>query len=153
MKRVGLIAVLVAAMALAAQPGLAARKHAAAGCTAAGAAEAEAAIRYITDLMVASSACKNTTYQEFALRNRTAIIAYQNTMIAHLHGKAAFDRWDTSLANQASMREAAVPPAQFCQQSEPLMKHASALDVPGFRAYAAAQVAQAAGAPAAKCGR
>lgn len=140
MKRVGAVAALAATMALIAQPGLAARKHAAGGCTA-GAAEAEAAIRYITDLMVASSACKNTTYQEFALRNRTAIIAYQNTMIAHLRSKAAFDRWDTSLANQASMREATVPPAQFCQQSEPLMKHASALDVPGFRAYAAAQAA------------
>lgn len=151
MKRVGIIAALLAAMALMAQPGLAARKHAAGGCTAGAAeAEAEAAIRYITDVMVASSACKNTTYQEFALRNRTAIIAYQNTMITHLRSKAAFDRWDTSLANQAAMREATLPAAQFCQQSEPLMKHASGLDIAAFRAYAAAEAAKA---PTTKCGR
>ena len=151
MKRLGMITALVTVMALAAQPGLtASKRHSASSCATASTAEAEAAIRYLTDVMVASSACKNTTYQEFALRNRTAIIAYQNTMIAHLRGKAAFDRWDTSLANQASMREALLPAAQFCQQSEPLMKHARGLDIPGFRAYAAAEGAKA---PTAKCGR
>ncbi len=147
------IAVLLAAT-LAVQPVWAASKsHAARSqCAAQGEMEAEQAIRYVTDLMVASSACQNTTYREFALRNRIAIIAYQNAMIKRLRGKAAFDRWNTSLANQAALREAAVPPSQFCQQAEPLMKQASTLDSNGFRAYAAAQAASARGQPA-KCGR
>jgi hypothetical protein len=119
-------------------------------CTAASAVEAEQAIRYLTDLMVASSACRNTIYAEFALRNRVQILRYQKAMISRLHGTGAFDRWDTSLANQAAQRQAAVPPAQFCQQAAPLLQQAAALDVKGFRAYA---VAQAAADPAARCRR
>jgi len=154
MKRVILVAALLAATALATPPGWAARKSpAAAGqCGAQRSVEAEQAIRYMTDLMVASSACRNTTYAEFALRNRLVIIDYQKAMIGRLHGKAAFDRWNTSLANQAAMKEAVVPIAQFCQQAEPLMKQASALDTKGFRAFAAAQAAGASG-QAAKCGK
>lgn len=129
-----LIAATLAAMAAAIQPGWSASR-----CAANKADEAEQAIRYMTDVMVASSACKNTVYAEFALRNRTAIIHYQNLMIAHLHGKSAYDHWDTALANQISEIEAGLPPAQFCQQKAPLMQQAAALDVRGFQAYAAAQ--------------
>lgn len=131
-----LVAATLAAMATAIQPGSAASR-----CAANTAAEAEQAIRYMTDLMVASSACKNTVYAEFALRNRTTIIHYQNTMIAHLHGKNAFDRWDTVLANQISQVEAGLPAAQFCQQKAPLMQQAASFDAKGFQAYAAAQAA------------
>jgi hypothetical protein len=125
---------------IAAQPSWAARRCAAAQ----GTVEAEQAIRYVTDLMVASSACRNTVYAEFALRNREQIIRYQRVMIAHLHGTSAFDRWDTSLANEAAERQGAVPPAQFCQEAAPMLQQATALDVSGFRAYAAARVAAAA---------
>ena len=158
MKRVALIVALVAAAAMAAQPGWARRshhpdsRHAARSLCSRGTLEAEQAIRYITDLMVASSACRNTTYAEFALRNRRAIIRYQRAMIVRLHGKAAFDRWNTSLANREAMKQAAVPIAQFCQQSQAMLKHASTLDTRGFQAYAAAQAASA-DPPAARCRR
>ncbi len=143
--------VLAAALLLAwsAQPGWAARRSCAAP---AAAAEAEQAIRYITDLMVASSACRNTVYAEFALRNRTAIIHYQKAMIVHLHGTSAFDSWDTRIANEASQRQAVVPPTQFCQQAAPLLQQASALDIKGFQAFAAARAASVRPAVA-KCRR
>jgi hypothetical protein len=135
-------ALAVASLALlataAAQPGWAAHR-----CAPAGTDEAEQALRYLTDLMVASSACRNTVYAKFALRNRAQIIHYQRVMIRHLHSTGAFDRWDTSLANEAAERQAAVPPAQFCRESQPLLQQAAALDMRGFRAYAAARAASA----------
>ena len=142
MKRLALIASLVVVAAALAQPAWAASKKAAA-CPSQQAVEAEQAIRFLTDVMVASSACQNTTYAEFRLRNKDAIIAYQKVMIAHMHGAAAFDRWNTALANNAAQKEGAVPTGQFCQQSEPLLKQASTLDTAGFRAYAAQQAASA----------
>jgi hypothetical protein len=120
-------------------------------CYTPSAIEAEQAIRYITDVMVASSACQNTTYAEFRLRNRDAIVAYQNAMIAHMHGAPAFDRWNTALANYAAQKQAAVNLGVFCQQSDTLMKQAKALDPAAFRAYVASQAA-AAGAQYSKCG-
>ena len=113
--------------------------------------EAEQAIRYLTDVMVASSACRNTTYAEFRLRNKDAIIAYQNAMISHFRGAPAFDRWNTALANYAAQKQAAVNLGVFCQQSEALMQQAKALDPAAFRAFVASQAA-AAGAQYAKCG-
>lgn len=123
---------------VAAEPGWAARR-----CTPAGTAEAQQAIRYLTDLMVASNACRSTVYAEFALRNRAQIMRYQRLMIEHLHGTGAFDRWDTRLANEAAEHEATVPPAQFCRDAEPLLQQAAALDIRGFRAYVAARAASA----------
>jgi hypothetical protein len=144
-KKLLLIGAALAAMAtMVGQVGWAAPR-----CAAANPVEAEQAIRFLTDLMVASSACRNTVYAEFALRNRVQIIRYQKAMITHLRGTTAFDRWDTSLANQAAQRQAAVPPAQFCQQAAPLLQQAAALDIKGFRAYAAAQAAAA--NPSARC--
>jgi hypothetical protein len=152
MKKVILTAAIVGlALATSAQSGWAARKSHS-QCATQTSAEAEKAIRYMTELMVASSACKNTVYAEFALRNRPAIIGYQKAMITHMHGTSAFDKWDTVLANEYSQRQAALPAAQFCQQAAPLMQQASALDAKGFKAYAAAQVAVAT-TPVAKCGK
>jgi hypothetical protein len=132
-------AIMIAvAMAMPGHPGRAAPR-----CAAPAAAEAEQAIRFLTDLMVASSACRNTVYNEFALRNREQIIRYQRLMISHLHGTPAFDRWDTRLANIAAQHQAAVPPAEFCAQAGPLLQQAAALDIKGFRAYAAARAAAA----------
>jgi hypothetical protein len=136
------VAALALMMSLATRPAAAA-PH----CAASSAAEAEQAIRYVTTLMVASSACRNTVYAEFALRNRAQIIRYQRAMIAHLHGTPAFDRWDTRLANEAAARQAAVPPAQFCLGAAPMLQQAAALDVKGFRAYAAARAATAETSP------
>ena len=149
MKKFALIAALVAAVAV--QPGWAADK-AKSSCSPAAAIEAEQALRFVTELGIASNACTSIgIYADFRVRNRDAIVAYQKTMIAHLHGAAAFDRWNTVLANQLAQRQSSIVPAQFCQQSEPLLNQAKALDPTGFRAYAAAQAA--ANTQAVKCGK
>jgi hypothetical protein len=138
MKKVVLIAALVAASA--AQPGWAADK-AKGSCAAPSETEAEAAIRFMTDVMVVSSVCRDTVYAEFRLRNKDAILGYQKVLIAHFHGGPAFDHWNTSLANQAAQKQAGMLAAQLCQQAAALEKQAAALDTKGFRAYAAAQAA------------
>jgi hypothetical protein len=145
MKRAVVTVVLVAVAAFATQPGWAAKRGShtqrtlAASC--APPSEEEQAIRYMTDLMVASSACQNTIYGQFANRNRLWIIHYQNAMIARLRGKEAFDRWNTAIANQAAIRQASVPLGQFCQQSQPMLTQAQTLDGNGFRSVALAQIA------------
>ena len=102
-------------------------------------------------MMVASSACQNTTYAEFRLRNRDAIVAYQHALISHFRSEPAFDRWNTALANVAAQKQANVNLGVFCQQAQTMMKQAKALDPAGFRAYAASQAA-AVSAQYAKCG-
>ena len=136
--------VLAVLAALSVQPGWAAEKKAAAkksSCAPESAREAEQAIRFMTDLMVVSSVCQDTVYAEFRLRNRDAIVGYQKAMIKHLHGNAAFDRWNTALANQAAQKQAGNQ--QLCNQSVALLQQAKALDPQAFRAYAAAQAASA----------
>ena len=147
MRKLGLVAGLVAGV-FAAQPGWAAEKGT---CYSQATIEAEQAIRYMTDLMVVSSACQNTTYGEFRYRNKDAIIAYQKAMIRHHRGTAAFDKWNTALANIAAQKQATVNLGVFCQQSETLLKHASGLDPNAFRAFAATQAAAVADQYA-KCG-
>lgn len=132
MKKMVLIAALVAAVA--AQPSWAASK-----CASRSEGEAEAAIRYVTDLMVVSSVCQDTVYAEFRLRNQAQIVAYQKALMAHFHGAAGFDRWDTALANEAAQKQNGNQ--LLCQQSVALLQQAKSLDANGFRAYAAAQAA------------
>ena len=98
MRKMVLIAALVASTA--ARPG-----WAASSCASHGASEAEAAIRYVTDLMVVSSVCQDTVYAEFRLRNQTQIMAYQKALMAQFHGAAGFDRWNTALANAAAQKQ------------------------------------------------
>ena len=141
MKRLVVIAAMGAAMAL--QPVSAAEK-ARGDCYTQSAIEAEQAIRFLTDVMIVSTTCQDTIYAEFRLRNRDPILAYQKAMIAHFHGTPGFDRWNTILANQAAQKHAGRPSTIVCQQSAELMKQASALDPPKFRAFAAAQAAAAA---------
>src|SRR3954452_4794580 len=148
MKKLAMTGALVGAL-FAATPGWGA--EASSPCYTQSAIEAEQAIRYITEVMVASSACQNTTYAEFRLRNRDAIVAYQKAMISHFRGESAFDRWNTALANYAAQKQAAVNLGVFCPQAHTLMKQAKALDPTAFRAYAASQAATA-GAQYAKCG-
>jgi hypothetical protein len=149
MKRLVLIAALCAAAVQ--QPGWAAGK-AKPECYSQSAIEAEQAIRFLTDVMVISSTCQDTVYAEFRLRNRDPILAYQKAMIAHFHGAPAFDSWNTSLANQAASKRAGLPSTQVCQQSVEILKQASALDPPKFRAFAAS-LAAVAGAQYPKCGK
>ena len=149
MKKIVLIAALAAAFA--AQPGWAAKKSAS-RCMPAAALEAEQGLRYMTQLGIASNTCTTIEiYAGFRTRNRDAIVAYQKTMIDHFHGNAGFDRWNTALANQMAQHQTGVTPAQFCEQSWPMLKQASTLDINGFRAYAAAQAAAA--AQASQCGK
>jgi len=149
MKKIVLIAALVAAFAV--QPGWAAGK-AKSRCMPAAAIEAEQGIRFMTELGIATNACSSIgIYADFRVRNRDAIVGYQKAMIAHLHGAAAFDKWNTVLANQLAHRQSSLVPAQFCQQSAALLKQGSAFDAKGFRAYAAAQAA--ANTQAVKCGK
>jgi hypothetical protein len=153
MKKIALIAMLVAAVAV--QPAWAAAKakaKAKSSCSPAAAIEAEQGLRYMTELGIASNACSSIgIYADFRTRNREAIVNYQKAMITHLHGAAGFDRWNTALANQMAQRQSSIVPATFCEQSAPLLKQASTLDLKGFRAYAAAQAA--ADTQAVKCGK
>lgn len=118
-------------------------------CFSASDKEAEQAIVFQTNLMVISSACHNEAYALFRYHNKDAIISYQRAMIAHFrragyrNAKSEFDRWNTSLANDISLRQGATSTAQICQQSAQLLKSASTLDTRGFRAYAVAQAKSA----------
>jgi hypothetical protein len=146
-------AALVAAVAQ--QPAWAAgakSSGASANCYSPSAIEAEQAIRFMTDVMVVSSACQDTIYAEFRLRNREPILAYQKAMMAHFHGAKNFDAWNTTLANQSAQRQAGLPTAEICQKAAEMMQRAKTLEPQSFRQYAAAQ-AQAAGAQYAKCSK
>ena len=107
--------------------------------------EAEQAILFQTNLMVISSACRDTVYAEFRLRNKDAIIRYQKAMIDHFrragsrNAQSEFDRWNTSLANQISLKQSDLPTAVVCQQAAEMLKMASALDAKGLRDYALAK--------------
>jgi hypothetical protein len=100
--------------------------------------------------MVISSACKDTVYGEFRARNSDAIIRYQKAMIDHFrrtgsrNAQSEFDRWNTSLANEISLKQGALPMAQVCQQAAEMAKVASTLDAKGFHDYAVAKATSAA---------
>lgn len=133
MKKFVLVAALLAVVA--APPAWAAKRQAATShrCPSASALEAEQGLRFVADLMVVSSMCKDTVYAEFRLRNREQIIRYQKAMITHLHGNAAFDHWDTSLANTAAQRQAGNQ--MVCQQQAALLQAAKAMDPNSFHTY------------------
>jgi hypothetical protein len=135
---------VVMAAALAAVASVATASAADRNCFSPADIEAEQAMLFQTNLMVISSACRDTVYGEFRARNKDAILRYQNAMIDHFrrtgarNAKSAFDAWQTSLANEAARKQAVVPTAQFCQQSAEMLKLASTLDSKGFRDYAVA---------------
>src|SRR5271155_58509 len=87
-------------------------------CYSAADVEAEQAILLQTNIMVISSACKDTVYGEFRARNKDAIIRYQKAMIDHFrragsrNAQSEFDRWNTSLANEIALKQGALPIAQ-----------------------------------------
>src|SRR5437764_14670034 len=53
-------------------------------CYSPGDIEAEQALQFQTNLMVISSACRDTVYGEFRGRNTAAIVRYQDAMLDHL---------------------------------------------------------------------
>jgi len=114
-------------------------------CYSAADVEAEQAILFQTNLMVISSACKDTVYGEFRARNKDAIIHYQKAMIDHFrragsrNAQSDFDRWNTSLANEISLKQGTLPMAQVCQQAAEMLKLASTLDAKGLHDYAIAK--------------
>src|SRR5438874_9191278 len=118
MKKIAVAAAFLAAVSI--QGASAADKQ----CYSAADIEAEQAILFQTNIMVLSSACKETlpVYGEFRLRNKDAIIRYQKAMIDHFrragsrNAQSEFDRWNTSLANEISLKQVAVSPTQVCQQ-------------------------------------
>jgi hypothetical protein len=150
MKKLALVAAVLATcvQSVIGQSALAASSN----CYSPSAIEAEEAIRYVTDLMVVSSACRDTTYAAFKLRNRDQIVNYQKALITHFHGNAAFDKWNTSLANIAAQKQAGLTTAQVCQQQATMLKQASLQDAKAFRAFALQQAA-ASGARYQKCGK
>src|SRR5580704_6322986 len=126
----------------------------AAECYSAAALEAEQGVRFLIDVMVASTACRDQTYGMFQQRNKNTVLSYQKAMIAHLHGNAAYDRWDTALANDAALKQAGKSGPQACQESAELLKKAAIMDDKAFHEYAASLATSAAATghyP--KCGR
>jgi hypothetical protein len=109
--------------------------------------EAEQAIIFQTNLMVVSSACRDSVYGEFRARNSGAIIRYQKIMIAHFRREGArnaqseFDAWNTSLANEISLKQGVVPTVEVCQKAADMLKMASTLDARGLHDYAVTQAA------------
>src|ERR1700684_3051018 len=148
MKKVVIAAALAAAIALPAEAG------AAAECYSPAAMEAEQGMRFLIDLMVASTACRDQTYGLFQQRNKQTVLSYQKAMIAHFHGNAGYDRWDTALANDAALKQAGKSVPQACQESSELLTTATIMDENAFRAYAVGRVASAvATGRYPKCGR
>ena len=138
---------LVLAAALVAAASVATASAADRNCYSAADIEAEQAILFQTDLMVISSACRDTVYGEFRARNKDAIIRYQNMMIDRFrrtgsrNPKSAYDTWQTSLANEAARKQAVISTTQFCHQAAETLKLASTLDSKGFHEYAVARSA------------
>jgi hypothetical protein len=114
-------------------------------CYSAADVEAEQAILFQTNLMVISSACKDTVYGEFRARNQAAIIQYQKAMIDHFrrtgsrNAQSEFDRWNTSLANEISLKQGTLPMSQVCEQASETMKLGRTLDAKGLHDYAVAK--------------
>jgi hypothetical protein len=140
--------VLAAALFVAASaPGVSAADK---QCYSAADVEAEQAILFQTNLMVISSGCRDTVYGEFRARNSDAIIRYQKAMIDHFrragsrNAQSEFDRWNTSLANEISLKQGALPMAQVCQGAAEMLKLASTLDAKGFHDYAVTKATSAA---------
>lgn len=135
---------LVVAAALATAVLLPVEAGAAPACYSPAVLEAEQGVRFLIDLMVASTACRDQTYGLFQQRNKGAVLSYQKTMISHFHGSAGYDRWDTALANDAALKEAGKTPPQACQDAADLIKSAATMDERAFRALAAGRATAAA---------
>jgi hypothetical protein len=117
-------------------------------CLAPNEIEAEQAIRFQAELMVVSDTCGAQTYTQFARRNRTTLVDYQQQVIDRFrrsgtpHAEAKFDSYLTRLANEVSLRTGAQPVAAMCRDAASFLATAESL-VGGdeFRRYIAQQAA------------
>ena len=96
-------------------------------------------------LTVLSSSCnEDVKYGEFKVRNRDALVGYQQAMIDHFrrvgYGAGAqrqFETWFTHLANQAAIHNAGLPSAPTCKETVAQMQ----LDPKGLHDYLVAHAA------------
>jgi hypothetical protein len=112
-------------------------------CYTVGDIEADQAIVFQTELMVAAEACRDPAYVQFLHRNKDAVIAYQHRMIdffrrsGERRAEAAFDSYITRLANQTTIRNSQFSTQVVCDQGVPLLTVAKSLNSRSFRDYAA----------------
>ena len=148
MKKFIVVAMLFAAAAIPAASAASKHKSAApAPCYSPADIEAEQALMAQSFVMVLSSACRqDINYGEFKVRNRDALIGYQQEMIEHFRRAGArkpdkdYESWITRVANQTATEHAGLPSAETCAQSAEMLK----LDPPGFREYVQAHAVKAA---------
>jgi hypothetical protein len=113
--------------------------------------EADQAIVFQTELMVAAEACRDPGYVKFLNRNKDSVIAYQHRMIDYFRragerrADAAFDSYITRLANQTTIRNARFSTETVCEQGLELLTIAKSLDNRAFRDFAAEKALNNAG--------
>jgi len=110
--------------------------------------EADQALRFRADLMVLSDTCRTDSYRRFMRRNGDLVGAYQQRMIEHFRrsegdrAEAAFDRYITTLANEAALRHGGELRPSLCAGETDFLGHARRLDPGGFGRYAAERAAE-----------
>src|SRR5262249_49930059 len=93
------------------------------GCYSNADIEASLAVRFQAQLMVLSDICRDTSYGEFAQRNKDTIISYQKQMIDHFRragerrADISFENYMTRLANEASLGSGHRTVGEVCQSS------------------------------------
>jgi hypothetical protein len=110
--------------------------------------EAQEAVRYQAKLMVLSDTCGAEVYRRFTIRNRDAIVRYQDELVEHFrrtgsaHAERSFDSFITGLANQISLSTGRVPLASLCTEVAPFLAQADKLDRDHFPEFVTALAAE-----------
>jgi hypothetical protein len=110
--------------------------------------EAQEAVRYQAKLMVLSDTCGSETYRRFTIRNRAAIVRYQDELIEHFrrtgspHAERTFDSFITGLANEISLSTGRVPLTSLCNDVAPFLAQADKLDHDHFPQFVSALAAE-----------
>ncbi len=113
--------------------------------------EADQAVRFQTQLMVASDSCGSKSYTEFTHRNASTLAAYQQKMIGYFRrvsgrgADSAFDRFITSLANQEALSAGRETVSVLCTRSADLLSKGQTFGKDDFVHYVAQQAAAAKG--------
>jgi len=110
-------------------------------------AVADQALKYSAEVMVMSDTCRSPSYDQFALRNRTQLIEFQDLMKQHFrrsgrNAQAKLDAFMTHLANDAALRTGVQNIGQVCAVAVQFLATADTLTGEGFRHYAENQVTQ-----------
>lgn len=110
--------------------------------------EAQEAVRYQAKLMVLSDTCGGQTYRRFTIRNRDAIVHYQDELVEHFRrigardAEQSFDRYITGLANRISLSVGRQPLASLCSDAAAFLAQADKLDHAQFVHLVAAMAAE-----------